>query len=79
VAEGCWFECWRVGTSKNSLHVATVKGIDRYMKCASLPVTVALQARAPGAIFSRPKDGILGSNPICHMDVIAFLILYDMI
>jgi len=46
------------------------------MKCDILPVTVALQARARGAVFSRPKAGILGSNPICHIDVLPRLVLY---
>jgi len=46
------------------------------MKCESWPFTVALQAGGTGAVFSRPKDGILGSNPICHMDVLPRLILY---
>lgn len=46
------------------------------MKSESLPVTMVLQARARGAVFSRPKVGILGSNPICYMDVLPRLILY---
>ena len=46
------------------------------MKCESLPITVALQARARDAVFNLPKAGILGSNPICHIDVLPRLILY---
>jgi len=37
---------------------------------------VALQARARGAVFNRPKVGILGSNSICHTDALRRLILY---
>jgi hypothetical protein len=46
------------------------------MNCESFSITVALQARTRGPVVSRTKDGRLGSNPICHMDVLPRLILY---